>query len=154
LLSLRVGYCRLIAGCSPPVRRLALALPVTRNDAETVIPELADSRNGQQELPVRSRRLGWLAWSLWDLTMALEVAAVWLWLGNRSLGSGYFAPQVFLDPAPVLRVSLRSPSASGAPTSIGICEALECSWPAAADSSVPVILEGRTVYESRAGKLG
>jgi hypothetical protein len=28
----------------------------------------------------------------------LEVAAVWLWLRNRSLGGGYFAPQVFLVP--------------------------------------------------------
>jgi hypothetical protein len=30
--------------------------------------------------------------------MALEVAAIWLWLGNRSLGGGYFASQVFLVP--------------------------------------------------------
>jgi hypothetical protein len=48
---------------------------------------------------VTIRRIGWLAWSLWGLTMALEVAAIWLWLGNRSLGGGYFAPQVFLVPA-------------------------------------------------------
>ena len=34
----------------------------------------------------------------WGLTMALEVAAIWLWLGNRSLGGGYFASQVFLVP--------------------------------------------------------
>jgi hypothetical protein len=27
-----------------------------------------------------------------------EVTAIWLWLGNRSLGGGYFAPQVFLVP--------------------------------------------------------
>jgi hypothetical protein len=47
---------------------------------------------------VRTRRLGWLAWSLWGLAMALEVVAIWLWLGNRSLGGGYFAPQVFLVP--------------------------------------------------------
>jgi hypothetical protein len=47
---------------------------------------------------VRSRRIGWLAWSLWGLTMALEVAAIWLWLGNHSRGGGYFAPQVFLVP--------------------------------------------------------
>jgi hypothetical protein len=47
---------------------------------------------------VRTRRLGWLAWSLWGLTMALEVAAIWLWLGNHSRGGGYFAPQVFLVP--------------------------------------------------------
>jgi hypothetical protein len=47
---------------------------------------------------VRTPRLGWLAWSLWGLTMALEVTAIWLWLGNRSLGGGYFAPQVFLVP--------------------------------------------------------
>jgi hypothetical protein len=47
---------------------------------------------------VRTRRLGLLAWSLWCLTMALEVAAIWLWLGNRSLDGGYFAPQVFLVP--------------------------------------------------------
>jgi hypothetical protein len=47
---------------------------------------------------VRTRRLGWLAWSLWGLTMVLEVAAIWLWLGNHSLGGGYFAPQVFLVP--------------------------------------------------------
>jgi hypothetical protein len=49
-------------------------------------------------MPVRTRRNGWLAWSLWALTMALEVAAIWLWLGNRRLGGGYFAPQVFLVP--------------------------------------------------------
>jgi hypothetical protein len=30
--------------------------------------------------------------------MALEVVAIWLWLRNRSLGGGYFAPQVFLVP--------------------------------------------------------
>jgi hypothetical protein len=47
---------------------------------------------------VRTRRIGWLAWSLWGLTMALEVTAIWLWLGNRSRGGGYFAPQVFLVP--------------------------------------------------------
>jgi hypothetical protein len=47
---------------------------------------------------VRTRRLGWLAWSLWGLTIVLEVAAIWLWLGNHSLGGGYFAPQVFLVP--------------------------------------------------------
>jgi hypothetical protein len=47
---------------------------------------------------VRTRSTRWLAWSLWVLTMALEVAAIWLWLGNRSLGGGYFAPQVFLVP--------------------------------------------------------
>jgi hypothetical protein len=51
-----------------------------------------------EELPVRTRRLGWLAWSLWALTMALEVTAIWLWLGNRSRGVGYFAPQVFVVP--------------------------------------------------------
>ena len=49
-------------------------------------------------MPVRTRRHGWLAWSLWALTMTLEVTAIWLWLGNRSLGGGYFAPQVFLVP--------------------------------------------------------
>jgi hypothetical protein len=47
---------------------------------------------------VRTRRLGWLASLLWGLAMALEVAAIWLWLGNRGLGGGYFAPQVFLVP--------------------------------------------------------
>jgi hypothetical protein len=47
---------------------------------------------------VRTRRLGWLAWSLWGLTMALEVTAIWLWLGNHSMGGGFFAPQVFLVP--------------------------------------------------------
>ena len=47
---------------------------------------------------MRTRSTGWLAWSLWALTMALEVAAIWLWLRNRSLGGGYFAPQVFLVP--------------------------------------------------------
>ena len=60
--------------------------------------EPPDSRNEQQEMPVRTRGTGWLAWSLWGLTMALEVAAIWLWLRNRSLGGGYFAPQVFLVP--------------------------------------------------------
>jgi hypothetical protein len=48
---------------------------------------------------VRTRRLGWLAWSLWGLTMALEVTAIWLWLGNHSLGGGYFAPRSSLSPA-------------------------------------------------------
>jgi hypothetical protein len=47
---------------------------------------------------VRTRRIGWLAWSLWGLTMVLEVAAIWLWLGNRSRGGGYVAPQVFIVP--------------------------------------------------------
>jgi hypothetical protein len=47
---------------------------------------------------LRTRRIGWLAWSLWGLTMALEAAAIWLWLGNHSLGGGYYAPQVFLVP--------------------------------------------------------
>ena len=47
---------------------------------------------------MRSRRRGWLAWSLWGLTMALEVTAIWLWLGNHSRGGGFFAPQVFLVP--------------------------------------------------------
>jgi hypothetical protein len=71
---------------------------VVRNGAETVICESPDSRNEQQETPVRTRSIGWLAWSLWALTMALEVTAIWLWLRNRSLGGGYFAPQVFLVP--------------------------------------------------------
>jgi hypothetical protein len=48
---------------------------------------------------MRTRHLGWLAWSLWGLTMALEVAASWLWLGTRSLGGGYFAPRSSLFPA-------------------------------------------------------
>jgi hypothetical protein len=47
---------------------------------------------------LRTRRLGRLAWSLWGLTMALEAAAIWLWLGNHRLGGGFFAPQVFLVP--------------------------------------------------------
>jgi hypothetical protein len=47
---------------------------------------------------VRTRSTRWLAWSLWALTMALEAVAIWLWLRNRSLGGGYFAPQVFLVP--------------------------------------------------------
>ena len=47
---------------------------------------------------MRSRRIGWLAWSLWALTMALEVTAIWLWLGNRSLGRTSYAPQVFIVP--------------------------------------------------------
>ena len=47
---------------------------------------------------MRSRRSGWLAWSLWGLTMALEITAIWLWLGARSRGGGYFAPQVFIVP--------------------------------------------------------
>ncbi len=41
----------------------------------------------------------WLAGlSMWGLTMALEVVAIWLWLGNRSRGGGYAAPQVFIVP--------------------------------------------------------
>jgi hypothetical protein len=47
---------------------------------------------------LRSRRIGWLAWSLWGLTMALEITAIWLWLSVRSRGGGYFAPQVFIVP--------------------------------------------------------
>jgi hypothetical protein len=47
---------------------------------------------------VRTRSTGWLAWSLWALTMALEVAAIWLWLRNRSLGGETIAAQVFLVP--------------------------------------------------------
>jgi hypothetical protein len=47
---------------------------------------------------MRTRSTVWLAWSLWVLTMALEVTAIWLWLGNHSRGGGYFAPQVFLVP--------------------------------------------------------
>jgi hypothetical protein len=47
---------------------------------------------------MRTRGTVWLAWSLWALTMALEVTAIWLWLGNHSRGGGYFAPQVFLVP--------------------------------------------------------
>lgn len=49
-------------------------------------------------MPVRTRSSGWLAWSLWALTMALEVAAIWLWLRNRSLGGETIAVQVFLVP--------------------------------------------------------
>jgi hypothetical protein len=75
-----------------------LAGDVVRNGAETGMWEPPDSRNEQQEMPVRTRSTGWLAWSLWGLTMVLEVAAIWLWLRNRSLGGGYFAPQVFLVP--------------------------------------------------------
>jgi len=30
--------------------------------------------------------------------MALEITAIWLWLGNRSRGGGYVAPQVFIVP--------------------------------------------------------
>jgi hypothetical protein len=60
--------------------------------------EPPDSWNEHQEMPVRTRSTGWLVRSLWALTMALEVTAIWLWLGNRSLGGGYFAPQVFLVP--------------------------------------------------------
>jgi hypothetical protein len=71
---------------------------VVRNGAETGMWEPPDSRNEQQEMPVRTRSTRWLAWSLWAMTMALEGAAIWLWLGNRSLGGGYFAPQVFLVP--------------------------------------------------------
>src|SRR4029450_7693353 len=59
---------------------------------------LADRRHEHKERPVRTRRMGWLAWSLWALTMALEVTAIWLWLGNRSRGGGFFAPQVFVVP--------------------------------------------------------
>ena len=57
-----------------------------------------DSRNEQKELPVRSRRIRWLVWSLWGLTMALEITAIWLWLDNRRLGGSYAAPQVFIVP--------------------------------------------------------
>ena len=47
---------------------------------------------------MRSRRIRWLVWSLWGLTMALEITAIWLWLDNRRLGGGYAAPQVFIVP--------------------------------------------------------
>jgi hypothetical protein len=89
------------AGWLQGVRRLFaarwFACGVVCNGAETVMREPPHSRN-DQEMPVRSRSTGWLAWSLWALTMAIEVAAIWLWLRNRSLGGGYFAPQVFLVP--------------------------------------------------------
>jgi hypothetical protein len=84
------------------VRRLFaarwFACGVVRNGAETVMQEPPHSRNEHQEMPVRTRSTGWLVWSLWALTMVLEGAAIWLWLRNRSLGGGYFAPQVFLVP--------------------------------------------------------
>jgi hypothetical protein len=87
--------CRVFAACSPPGARLAQSsVTVPRRSCGTVV----DSGNEQKELAVRTRRLGWLAWSLWGLTMVLEVTAIWLWLGNRSLEGGYFAPQVFLVP--------------------------------------------------------
>jgi hypothetical protein len=47
---------------------------------------------------VRTHSTRWLAWSLWILTMALEIAAIWLWVRNRSLGGEIIAPQVFLVP--------------------------------------------------------
>ena len=75
-----------------------LALPVIRNGAETVMPEPCGQSERTEGAAVSSRRIGWLAWSLWGLTMVLEVAAIWLWLGARSLGGGYFAPQVFIVP--------------------------------------------------------
>ena len=90
-LAFGVGVRRLFAACR-------FCCVVVRNGAETGMWEPPDSWNEQQEMPVRTRSTGWLVWSLWALTMALEVAAIWLWLGNRSLGGGYFAPQVFLVP--------------------------------------------------------
>jgi hypothetical protein len=95
---LHVGCCCLVARCSPPVRRPVLALASSVTVPRRSCGNLVDSRNEQQELPVRTRRIGWLAWSLWGLTMALEVTAIWLWLGNRRLGGGYVAPQVFIVP--------------------------------------------------------
>jgi hypothetical protein len=53
---------------------------------------------------VTARTAGRLAWSLWALAMALEVAAILLWLANHAvLVSRFgtvedFAPQVFLVP--------------------------------------------------------
>jgi hypothetical protein len=85
------GVRRLFAAWCSPCRS---SVTVPRRSCRT----LADGRNEPKELPVRSRRIGWLAWSLWGLTMVLLVAAIWLWLGARSRGGGYFAPQVFIVP--------------------------------------------------------
>jgi hypothetical protein len=85
----------MFAACSPPAGSAALpTVTVPRRSGGNLL----DSRNEQQEMPVRTRSTRWLVWSLWALTMALEVVAIWLWLGNHSLGGGYFAPQVFLVP--------------------------------------------------------
>jgi len=51
-----------------------LACGVVRNGAETGMWEPPDSWNEHQEMPVRTRSTGWLVWSLWALTMALEGA--------------------------------------------------------------------------------
>jgi hypothetical protein len=52
---------------------------------------------------VTARTAARLAWSLWALAMALEVAAIVLWLGNHPVllrfgSTGDFEPQVFLVP--------------------------------------------------------
>jgi hypothetical protein len=61
-------------------------------------PETAGRSSPTKTSGARRHTTAWIAWSLWGLTMALEVAAIWLWLRNRSAGGGYFAPQVFLVP--------------------------------------------------------
>src|SRR5512132_431406 len=40
--------------------------------------KLADTRTEQKELPVRTRRIGWLAWMLWVLALLGLATVVWL----------------------------------------------------------------------------
>jgi hypothetical protein len=69
---------------------------------------------------VTARTAARLAWSLWSLAMALEVAAILLWLANHpTLVSRFgttedFAPQVFLVPGyATVGAVIRHASATG-----------------------------------------
>jgi hypothetical protein len=53
---------------------------VVRNGAETGMGESPDSRNEQQEMPVRTRSTRWLAWLLYVVVLALVGLAAGLWL--------------------------------------------------------------------------
>jgi hypothetical protein len=71
---------------------------IFRNDAKTVMLDSSGQPEQIEGDAREARSTGWLAWSLWIVTMALEVAAIWLSLGNSSLGGGSFAPEVFPVP--------------------------------------------------------
>jgi predicted nucleic acid-binding Zn ribbon protein len=87
-----LGVRRLFAACCSPC-------PVVGNGAETVKEDPLAQSERTQELAREEAQRRLAGWSPWALTMALVVAAIWLWLGNHSLGGGYFASQVFLVPA-------------------------------------------------------
>jgi hypothetical protein len=84
---------------------------------------------------VRSRRIGWLTWSLWGLTMALEITAIWLWLGARSRRGGYFAPQVFIVPG---FATVGAVIAARRANTVGWLSSASGSWPRCKPSAWPM----------------